>query len=104
MKLKTLQILFWMICTPLIGSWHLWQPDILHAGSQEVRSKVGMKIDINQAKTEELIPLKGIGPVIAERIVHYRQENGPFHSPNALLGVKGIGPKKLESIKKHIRI
>ena len=54
------------------------------------------KININQASVEEITLLKNIGSKYAERIVQYRQANGPFKSPEDLMKVQGIGPKTLE--------
>lgn len=54
------------------------------------------KININQASVEEIAVLKNIGPKYVERIVEYRQANGPFKSPEDLMKVQGIGPKTLE--------
>jgi competence protein ComEA len=56
-------------------------------------------IDVNRATEEELIALKGIGPVLAKNIVEYRRKNGRFKSVEDLLRVKGIGPKKLEGFR-----
>ncbi len=56
-------------------------------------------ININRASVDELETLPGIGRVLAERIVEYRQRNGGFQSVDELLEVRGIGPKKLEDIR-----
>jgi competence protein ComEA len=53
----------------------------------------GAKININTAGVEELTGLKNVGVKTAERIVAYRQANGPFQSPQELVNVKGIGEK-----------
>ena len=60
------------------------------------------KININQASAEEIAILKNIGPKYAERIVQYREANGPFKSPEDLMKVQGIGPKTLELNKELI--
>ena len=46
--------------------------------------------------------LPGIGPLLAGRIVAYREENGPFEIPGELMNVEGIGEKKLEEIWDYI--
>ena len=55
------------------------------------------KININTASVEELVKLDRVGPKYAERIVQYREINGPFEKPEDIMKVKGIGPKTLEA-------
>jgi competence protein ComEA len=57
------------------------------------------KINLNTATLAELDSLPGIGPVLAQRIIDYREEHGPFQSVDELLNVKGIGPELLEKIR-----
>lgn len=59
-------------------------------------------ININTASAEDLQRLPGIGPLLAERIIAYREENGPFEIPGELMNVPGIGEKKLEEIWDYI--
>jgi len=59
-------------------------------------------IDINTADIYQLQALPGIGPQIAENIVAFRRDHGPFRSSEDLLKVKGIGRQKLQEIKKYI--
>lgn len=59
-------------------------------------------ININTASNKELEALPGIGPVIAQRIVEYRQKNDGFKNKEELLKVSGIGTKKLSTIKDKI--
>lgn len=55
-------------------------------------------IDINTASSEQLQSLPGIGTVLAQRIIDYRTEYGPFQTVGDLLNVSGIGTHKLEDI------
>ena len=61
-----------------------------------------LKVNINTASAEELDGLPGIGPVLAQRIVDWRAENGPFTDAAQLLEVDGIGQTVLESIQDFI--
>lgn len=55
--------------------------------------------DLNEADAQRLMEIKGIGEQMARRILDHKKENGPFHSIDDLIQVKGIGEKKLASIK-----
>ncbi len=58
------------------------------------------RLDVNAADAGELAAaLPGIGAVKAAAIVAHREAHGPFESPEALLAVKGIGPKTLERLR-----
>jgi competence protein ComEA len=61
-------------------------------------------IAINRASAKELEALDGIGPVLASRIIAYRNANGPFVTLEALLEVSGIGPAKFAQFKEKIRL
>jgi competence protein ComEA len=62
------------------------------------------KVHLNQATASELDSLPGVGPVIAERIVSYREENGPFETIEDLLDVPGIGEAKLADLRDHVQV
>ncbi len=61
-------------------------------------------IPINTADAQVLESLPGIGETLAARIIAERDKNGPFHFPEDLLSVSGIGEKKLADILSHIRL
>jgi comEA protein len=61
-------------------------------------------ININQANQEELQKLPRIGPVLAKRIVTYREKNGQFNTVEDLKAVKGIGTATLAKIGQYITL
>ena len=61
-------------------------------------------VDINTATLDELQTLSGIGPVIAQRIIDYRTENGAFTSIDDLLNVKGIGEATLNKFRDRVTV
>ena len=61
-------------------------------------------VNINTASIRELMSLKRVGPVLAERIALYREENGPFGSTEDIKRVKGIGEHTYRLIEKRITL
>ncbi|ADL42592.1 competence protein ComEA helix-hairpin-helix repeat protein [Caldicellulosiruptor obsidiansis OB47] len=72
--------------------------------AQETVSAGEGKININTATKEELKTLDRIGDKLAERIIEYRQNHGPFKSIEEIKNVNGIGEKIFESIKDFITV
>jgi len=62
------------------------------------------KININTADLTELTTLSGIGPVIGQRIIDYRTENGHFIQLEDLMQVRGIGPATFAKVKDFITV
>lgn len=60
------------------------------------------KININTSDSSTLTDLPGIGPVTAEKIVSYREENGYFKTTEDIKNVSGIGEKTYEKLKSKI--
>lgn len=61
-------------------------------------------LDLNRATAEDLTALPGIGEALAERIVAYRTEHGPFSSPEELMEVSGIGEAKYAGLKDRVTV
>ena len=70
----------------------------------ESKTALQAPVNLNQASAEELIALKGIGPKMAERIIAYRAEHGPFKTADQLVQVKGIGNAKFEKLKDQVTV
>jgi competence ComEA-like helix-hairpin-helix protein len=59
-------------------------------------------VNINTATSEELQLVPGIGPSTAEKILRMRKSYGPFKSVDDLLAIRGLGPKRLEKMRKYL--
>jgi competence protein ComEA len=64
----------------------------------------GDLIDINTATLEELESLPGIGSATAEKIIEFRDQNGPFQQIEDIMNVSGIGPATFDQIKDLITV
>ena len=68
-------------------------------GPQEVL--VEKSVNINTATLEELDKLPGVGPVIAQRIIDYREQNNGFYDVQELMDVSGIGEKTFAKLEPY---
>jgi len=68
------------------------------------KTSLTTKININTANSEELQLLPRVGPALAESIIQFREEHGPFQKIDDIQRVKRIGPKTFEIIKFYITI
>lgn len=93
-------LLFFLV--PMTGS--LVESPVVESAVPVESVEPSFTVNINTANQLEFMRLKGIGRQTARRIVEYRRENGPFQDINALLIIKGIGGKKLEKIRDHVRL
>ena len=80
------------------------------ASSAEVPSETtaidgyALSVEINTAPASELEKLPGIGKGLAERIVAYREEHGPFRRVEHLMMVRGISEKKFRELQSLVRV
>ena len=56
-------------------------------------------VQLSTATLEQLESLPGVGPVMAQKILDYRQAHGAFQSVDELDAVPGIGPKRLDQLR-----
>lgn len=70
----------------------------------EVETITTELININTASIAELDTLPGIGPTTAQKIIDYRDQNGPFVSIEDIVNVSGIGPASYERLKDLITV
>jgi len=61
-------------------------------------------ININTANSEELQLVPGIGPVTAGKILQMRKSYGSFKSVDDLLAIRGLGPKRLDKMRKYLTV
>ena len=64
----------------------------------------GQTLDVNTATAEDLTALPGVGPGLAQRIIAYREQYGPFQTVDDLQNVSGIGPSKFEKLEPYVRL
>jgi len=62
------------------------------------------KVNINTASLADLDKLPRIGPKVAQRILDYRKEHGPFKRIEDLMKVKGIGEKTFARLKDLVTV
>jgi comEA protein len=72
--------------------------------SQSAAADTNWRLNINTASEKELEKLPGIGDVLAERIVSYRNQHGPFSRIEHLMMVRGISENKFNDIKRFITV
>ena len=96
--------LFTVLCGTLMGSYVLWSAEHLYAAPAQAKETVQALVSINKADASGLESIKGIGPMLAQRILAYRQSNGPFKQLEDLTQVAGIGQAKFEKIKSQITL
>lgn len=80
------------------------QPAAVSGGAGASTTSAGGLVDLNDADLAALDTLPGIGPALAQRIVDWRTEHGPFASVEALTDVSGIGPATMERLRDLVTV
>jgi competence protein ComEA len=75
-----------------------------HARRNRSTAEANVSVDLNRADAAELETLPGIGPHLAERIVAFRERNGPFASLDELGDVNGVSPRLLDEIAPYVSV
>jgi competence ComEA-like helix-hairpin-helix protein len=68
------------------------------------RGSAALRVGINTAAASELEKLPGIGRGLAERIVAYREEHGPFRRVEHLMMVRGISERKFRELQPLVSV
>ncbi|MGI6130020.1 MAG: helix-hairpin-helix domain-containing protein [bacterium] len=97
------------LAQPLIDGQKVWIPRVGEEPTGQyngVSSTMGDsgKVNINTGDLTELQILSGIGPSLAQRIIDYRTNNGPFRQIEDIQNVSGIGSKRFEQLKDYITV
>ncbi|MFF0345500.1 helix-hairpin-helix domain-containing protein [Kribbella sp. NPDC004875] len=74
------------------------------ATSSTPSAAANVSVNLNTATLDQLDALPGVGPVLAQRILDFRTQNGPFTTVDQLQEVPGVGPKKFDSLKPHVHL
>ncbi|HEX3318752.1 MAG TPA: ComEA family DNA-binding protein [Solirubrobacteraceae bacterium] len=61
-------------------------------------------VNLNTATAEQLDSLDGVGPVMAQKIIAYRQQHGGFGSVNELDRIPGIGEKRMATLRDQVTV
>ena len=72
------------------------------AAETEGNASAEETVNINTASVAELTTLPGIGDALARRIVDWREENGPYETPEDLMNVSGIGEARFAAVQDRI--
>lgn len=96
---------FLVVLTGLLLSGSLMGPlGRLHAAPAAKEAGQVALVNVNRADASELESIRGIGPMLAERIIKHREANGRFEHLEDLTKVPGIGQAKFEKIKSQITL
>jgi competence ComEA-like helix-hairpin-helix protein len=86
-----------LLCVPAPGKAQA-KPE----APKEAPKEASKRVNINSADSSQLSMLPRVGPSVADRIVDFRKDNGPFKKPEDLMLVQGIGEKTFQLIRPYV--
>jgi len=100
------------ICLALGLALGLFLPDLLQETQTVPQSdwepaeppEWDLRLDLNTATAGQLEELPGIGSVLADRILEYREKNGPFQTVWELTAVDGVGESKTAGLLPYVTV
>ena len=92
------------LAAPLRDGEQVTVPGASATGPADAAVASDGRVRVNQAAPGDLEQLPGVGPVLANRIASFRDENGPFATVEDLLDVPGIGEGKLAGLRDFVAI
>jgi competence protein ComEA len=90
------------LAAPLVDGQHLGVPQAPTGSTPGERPQA--RVPVNTASVSDLESLPGVGPVLARRIIEYRDQHGPFGALEDLLDVSGIGEAKLAMLREAVQV
>ena len=90
-----------LLCTQLFPNGRLGRSVEIDTGFVHERQAPQALVNINTADAERLQDIAGVGPVLAQAILDYREQHGPFTELEQLKEVSGIGEAKLEQMRPY---
>jgi competence protein ComEA len=72
--------------------------------SSSAKADPSAPVNVNAASAADLQTVPGIGRSLAQRIVEFREKNGPFATVDDLVKVRGIGEKSIERLKPYLTV
>lgn len=100
------------LAAPIADATHVHVPSV-HALTQQSDRPTsaapdtaadGQVVNLNTASADELSELPGVGPALAQRIIDFREQHGPFTSIDDLDAVSGVGPALLSKLASAVSV